>query len=191
MCISVLVICTAVLYNKEEVKDITLESLQTTSDLPLQPADAIVNADVIWLHKGKTPYEAMIVFSRKGVSSESDQTKGAQKDQQAREILSISPAKTVDTVCSEARGRQFRARERYMHVLHMYMYFEPDYISFCVTVLDSIPTIKCQKLSHTKPSFTSTPRSSRLNTSLTPKSSRQDDHGEDSQNCKANFTTAD
>ena len=142
---------------KKRSKDIPLESLEATSDLPLQPADAIVNADVIWLLKGKTPYEAMIVVSRKGVSSESDQMKGAQRDQQAREILSISPAKTVDTCCSEARGRQFRARERYMHVLHMYMYFEPDYISFCVTVLDSIPTIKRQKLSHTKPTLPQLP----------------------------------
>ena len=78
--------------------------MEVTSGLPLQPANAVVDTDVIWLHKGKTSYEATIVGSRKGLFLESNQMKEAQKDQQAREILSTSPAKTdghVDTGCSE------------------------------------------------------------------------------------------
>ena len=39
----------------------TLNQLDNINGLPLSKKDATINAEVLWMYKGKTPYEATIV----------------------------------------------------------------------------------------------------------------------------------
>ena len=48
------------LHSNDEEHTVPLSQLENLSGLPL-PKDATIDADGIWMHKGKTPYKATIV----------------------------------------------------------------------------------------------------------------------------------
>ena len=59
------VLYTIVLHTNEEEHTVPLEALENTiTGLPLQKEEAVINQEVVWLHKGKIPYKATIVGSQ-------------------------------------------------------------------------------------------------------------------------------
>ena len=52
--------------SEEEVRDVPISALELTNCLPIKPEEAVMDTEVVWLYKGKTPYKATIVGTRKG-----------------------------------------------------------------------------------------------------------------------------
>ena len=55
---------TIVLHTNEEEHTVPLEALESTTGLALRKEEAVLDQEVVWLHKGKTPYKATIVGSQ-------------------------------------------------------------------------------------------------------------------------------
>ena len=55
---------TIALHTNEEEHTVPLELLESTTGLPLKKEEAVIDQEVVWLHKGKTPYKATIVGSQ-------------------------------------------------------------------------------------------------------------------------------
>jgi len=52
--------------SEEEVRDVPISALELTNGLPIKPEEAVMDTEVVWLYKGKTPHKATIVGTRKG-----------------------------------------------------------------------------------------------------------------------------
>ena len=50
-----------VLHTNEEEHTVPLEALENTTGLPLQKEEAVIDQEVVWLHKDKIPHKATIV----------------------------------------------------------------------------------------------------------------------------------
>ena len=50
-----------VLHSNDEEHTVPLNQLEDQNGLSLSTKDATIGANVVWIHKGKTPYEATIV----------------------------------------------------------------------------------------------------------------------------------
>ena len=56
-----LVLYVIALHSNDEEHTVPLSQLENLNGLPLAKKDATIDTDVIWMHKGKTPYQATIV----------------------------------------------------------------------------------------------------------------------------------
>ena len=56
-----LVLYVIALHSNDEEHTVPLSQVENLNGLPLPKKDATIDTDVIWMHKGKTPYEAIIV----------------------------------------------------------------------------------------------------------------------------------
>ena len=56
-----LVLYDMVLHSNNEEHTVPLSQLEHINGLALSKKDATIDTDVIWMYKGKTPYEATIV----------------------------------------------------------------------------------------------------------------------------------
>ena len=61
LCAHHLVLYAIILHSNEEEHTVPLNQLEDHSGLALSKKDATIDASVIWMHKGKIPYEAMTV----------------------------------------------------------------------------------------------------------------------------------
>ena len=59
--ISFLVRYSIVLHSNNEEQSVPLDELENTSGLPLSKKEALIDTEVIWMYKKRTPYKATIV----------------------------------------------------------------------------------------------------------------------------------
>ena len=78
-----LVLYSIILHSNDEERTVPLDQLEGLNGLTLSKKDATIDADVIWMYRGKTPYKSTIV----GIHTDKDKGRHIHATQPLHSII--------------------------------------------------------------------------------------------------------